>query len=119
MRRAGSRRSSRNKGKQCSSRSFQHQRRSRLGASYNPRNPRPRMRPRTDEIEVRDMIVAIMDAEPGALGQDRLEAEGAAEMRVQILGKILRRIMEFGHDPLMDVGDQPPPHLVEDALFED
>src|SRR3546814_5301366 len=38
-------------------------------------------------------------------------------MRVQIGREILRRIAELGHDPLVDVGDQPATHLVEDALL--
>ena len=68
------------------------------------RNPRPRLRACADEIEVRDLIVAIVHAEPRALGQGRLQAEGAAEMRVQIGRKVVRRVVEFGDDPLMDVG---------------
>ena len=64
------------------------------------------------------MVVAVVDAEPGALGQDRLKAEGAAEMRVQIVRKIIRRIMEFGDDAVVDVGDQAMPDFVWAASFQ-
>ncbi len=65
------------------------------------------------------MVVAIMHAKPRALRQDRFERKGAAEMRVEIARKVLRRVREFGHDPLVNIGDQPPPDFIENPLFED
>ena len=67
-----------------------HQSRGRLGAADDAGNARARMRAGADEIEVRDRVVAIVDAEPGALGQQRLEAEGRAEMGAEIAREILR-----------------------------
>src|SRR3546814_3740952 len=96
------------RGNPMSSRSsLQHQRRARLRARHHPRYPRARMRAGADEIEVGDVVVAIVHPEPCALRQRRLEAERAPQMRVQIGREILRRIAELGHDPLVDVGDQP------------
>src|SRR3546814_1165787 len=66
------------RGNPMSSRSsLQHQRRARLRARHHPRYPRARMRAGADEIEVGDVVVAIVHPEPCALRQRRLEAERA------------------------------------------
>jgi hypothetical protein len=46
------------------------------------------MRPGADKVKVRQHIVAIVHAEPGALRQQRFQAEGAAQMRVEIVPEI-------------------------------
>ena len=65
----------------------QHQRRGRLGRADHAGDARARMRARADEIEVGDAIVAIVDAEQGGLRQQRLQAEGGAQMRVQVAAR--------------------------------
>ena len=55
-----------------------------LALPTTPGNAGAGMGARADEIEVRDRVVAIVHPEPGALGQQRLEAEGGAEMRAEI-----------------------------------
>ena len=65
------------------------------------------MRAGSDEIEVRDDVIAIMDAEIGALREDRLKTERAALVRIEVLQKILRRIPEFGLDPILETGNLP------------
>ncbi len=85
----------------------QHQRRGRLGAPDHAGDPGTRMRARADEIEVRDRVVAVVRAELRALGQDRLEAERRAEMRVEVGREIGRGVAELGHDPVLEIGDQP------------
>src|SRR3546814_10286051 len=68
------------------------------------------------QIEVWDDIVSIMGAEPGALGGQRLQAEGAAQMRRQVAAEIGRGIMKLGDDARTDVGDQAMLDLVQYAL---
>src|SRR3546814_2658626 len=80
---------------------------------------RPRMRSRSNEIEIVDHIVAIMCAEKGALRQRGLQRKGAAQMCAQVMCEIRRSIVKTGDDPRTNVGDQPPFDLVKDALFVD
>src|SRR3546814_1312900 len=68
------------------------------------------------QIEVWDDIVSIMGAEPGALGEQRLQAEGAAQMRRQVAAEIGRGIMKLGDEARTDVGDQAMLDLVQYAL---
>ena len=74
------------------------------------------MRAGADEIEVADDIVAVVGAEPGALGEDRFEAEGTAEMRAEVAAEIAWRVMETGADAAADVGDQALGEGVEDGV---
>jgi hypothetical protein len=76
------------------------------------------MRSCADQIEVPDLVVAVVAAEPGALRQDRLEAERAAVIGVEIECEIARRIVELGDDAVVDVGDEPAADLVEYALLD-
>ena len=64
-----------------------HQPGGRLGAADDAGNAGAGMGAGADEIEVGDLVVAIVDPEPGALGQQRLEAEGRAEMRAELVSK--------------------------------
>ena len=82
-----------------------------LALPTTPGNARARMGAGADEIEVADDVVAIVGAEPGALGQQRLEAEGGAEMGAEIAREIRRaevedrissRSREAGQDALLD-----------------
>ena len=77
------------------------------------------MRAGTDEIQVADLVVAVVGAEIGALRQHRFQAERAAQMRGEIAREIRRRIMELGHDPLMNIGDQAAADFVQHALFKE
>ena len=52
------------------------------------------MRPRADEVKIGNEIVAVVGAEPGALPEDRLEAERAAQMRRQVAAEIQGRVVE-------------------------
>src|SRR3546814_5870748 len=52
------------------------------------------MRPRADEVKVRNHIVAVVGAEPGALPEDRLETERAAEVCGQVAAEIGGRVVE-------------------------
>src|SRR3546814_5390449 len=70
------------------------QRRRRLRAADDPRDTRARMRPRADEVKVRNHIVAVVGAEPGALPEDRLETERAAEVCGQVAAEIGGRVVE-------------------------
>src|SRR3546814_8123151 len=72
----------------------QHQLGGRLCASNHARNPRARMRPRADEVKIRNHIVAVVGAEPGALPEDRLETERAAEVCGQVAAEIGGRVVE-------------------------
>ena len=60
-----------------------------------------------------------MHPEPGALGEQRLEAERAPEMGVEVGSEILRCIVKAGDDPVMDIGDQPLADFVENAFLVD
>src|SRR3546814_1133648 len=56
------------------------------------------MRPRADEVKIGNRVVPIVGAEPGALPQQRFEAEGAAEMRREVAPEITRRIVKAGDE---------------------
>src|SRR3546814_11001956 len=73
-----------------------HQSCGRLGASHHAGNSRPRMRARSNEIEIVDHIVAIMCAEKGALRQRGLQRKGAAQMCAQVMCEIRRSIVKTG-----------------------
>src|SRR3546814_12982520 len=77
---------------------FQHQRSRRLGAADDPGDTCARMRPRADEVKIGNRVVPIVGAEPGALPQQRFEAEGAAEMRREVAPEITRRIVKAGDE---------------------
>src|SRR3546814_14712228 len=74
------------------------------------------MRARAGKIEVLDARVAVVPATIGALQQCWRQAEGAPEMRGEILFEVRRRILDLSDDPLAKVRDQAPPHLCDDAL---
>src|SRR3546814_17454016 len=80
----------------------QHQLGGRLCASNHARNPRARMRPRADEVKIRNHIVAVVGAEPGALPEDRLETERAAEGCGQVAAEIGGRVVETCYE----IGDR-------------
>src|SRR3546814_6043463 len=90
-----------------------------LFRSHLAGNSRPRLRARSNEIEIVDHSVAIMCAEKGALRQRGLQRKGAAQMCAQVMCEIRRSIVKTGDDPRTNVGDQPPFDLVKDALFVD
>src|SRR3546814_12254183 len=74
------------------------------------------MRARAGKIEVLDARVAVVPAKIGALQQCWRQAEGAPELRGEILFEVRRRILALRDDPLAQVRDQPPLHLGDDAL---
>ena len=75
------------------------------------------MRAGADEVKVRNHVVAVVRAQPAGLGRDRLEPEGAAEVGAEIEREIARGVVELGDDAVVDVGDQAPADLVENALI--
>src|SRR3546814_11487138 len=74
------------------------------------------MRARAGKIEVLDARVAVVPAKIGALQQCWRQAEGAPEMRGEILFEVRRRILDLRDDPLAKVRDQAPLDLGDDAL---
>ena len=56
----------------------QHKPGGRLGRADHARHASARVRARADEVEVGDHVVSVVGAEPGALGEDRLQREGRA-----------------------------------------
>src|SRR3546814_3039293 len=90
--------------------------RRRLRARDDPRNTSAGMRARAGKIEVLDARVAVVPAKIGALQQCWRQAEGAPEMRGEILFEVRRRLLDLRDDPLAKVRDQSPTDLGEDAL---
>ena len=70
------------------------------------------MRAGADEIEIGKMIVAVMRAEIGALGQQRLQAEGATKMRAEIAFEIGRAVVEHGIKAFAQIRDEQLLHAV-------
>ena len=98
---------------------LQHQFRCGFRAPDHPRDTCSGMGAGTDKIEIVDDIVAIVHAEPGALGEQRLKTERAAEMGIEIGAEILRRIVKARDDPVMNIGDQSLADFVENAFLVD
>ena len=62
------------------------------------------MRARADEEEILHVFADVVRTEPGALGEDRLELEGGAEMGVELRLEIERRPDELADDVLAQIG---------------
>ena len=62
---------------------------------------------RSDEIEVPEQVVTVVDAEIGALRQQRLKAKGGAEMGAEIGREVLGRVVERQLDPIAKPRHQP------------
>lgn len=77
------------------------------------------MRSRAHEIEVGDLVVAIVNAEPGGLRQDWLQAERGAQMSMKILAEISRGIVKGGDDPLLQIRNEPFRDFIQNPVPED
>src|SRR5690606_33244077 len=65
-----------------------------LGATDHAGNTSTGMGAGTDKVQVRQSIVAVVDAEKGALRQQRLETEGRAVKGAEVVGEVLRSVVE-------------------------
>src|SRR3546814_2711566 len=76
------------------------------------------MRPRADEVKVRNHIVAVVGAEPGALPEDRLETERAAEVCGQVAAEIGGRVVETCDDIGAEAGRHAAFDLIQYGVGE-
>ena len=98
---------------------FEHQFGGRLGAADDAGDAGTGVGARADEIEIVDHIIAVVRTEPGALSKQRFEAEGAADMGVEIGGEICRGVMEADDDLVVNVGNvHPLSDFINDPFFE-
>ena len=69
-----------------------------FGAAEDAGNTGTGVSARADEVEILDVFADVVGAEPGALGEDGLELEGGAEVRVEVGLEIERRVDHLADD---------------------
>ena len=93
-----------------------HQLSGRLGRTDDAGDARAGMRAGADEVQVLQHVVAVVRAEERALPQHGFEAEGAAEMGVQLDRKILGGECPHRHEIVPQAGDHRRLERVQDAI---
>src|SRR5690606_26410909 len=74
------------------------------------------MRPRADEVKIRNMVIAVVGAKIGALPQQRLKAESAAKVCRKVCFEIARRIVKPGHQIVAQPWQHAPFDLREHGV---
>jgi len=69
-----------------------------------------------DDIEVGNHVITVMRAEPGALGEDRLQRKRRTQVRVELVAEIVRGEDAVSHQITAQTGNIVPLEVLENAV---